>query len=104
MGIFVGAVIMIISAIIQGASVHCELFPSVYPCIANLGIVAMFLISRFIIGFGLIFANAYAPVLIGELAHPKERQVVTSLYQTSWYIGAILAAWVTFGTFSIPSE
>ncbi|KAF9770774.1 hypothetical protein IL306_011619 [Fusarium sp. DS 682] len=78
MGIFVGAVIMII--------------------------VAMFLISRFIIGFGLVFANAYAPMLIGELAHPKERQVITSLYQTSWYIGAILAAWVTFGTFSIPSE
>ncbi|KAK2474602.1 hypothetical protein H9L39_14562 [Fusarium oxysporum f. sp. albedinis] len=64
----------------------------------------MFLISRFIIGFGLVFANAYAPMLIGELAHPKERQVITSLYQTSWYIGAILAAWVTFGTFSIPSE
>ncbi|KAH7469678.1 hypothetical protein FOMA001_g14004 [Fusarium oxysporum f. sp. matthiolae] len=65
---------------------------------------AMFLISRFIIGFGLVFANAYAPMLIGELAHPKQRQVITSLYQTSWYIGAILAACVTFGTFSIPSE
>ncbi|CAF3495262.1 unnamed protein product [Fusarium graminearum] len=88
MGIFVGAVIMIIGAVIQGASVH----------------FAMFLVSRFIIGFGLVFANAYAPMLIGELAHPKERQVITSLYQTSWYIGAILAAWVTFGTFSIPSE
>ncbi|KAF5967146.1 lactose permease [Fusarium coicis] len=77
MGIFVGAVIMIIGAAIQGASIH----------------FAMFLISRFIIGFGLVFANAYAPMLIGELAHPKERQVITSLYQTSWYIGAILAAW-----------
>ncbi|KAF5560916.1 hexose transporter [Fusarium phyllophilum] len=88
MGIFVGAVIMIIGAVIQGASVH----------------FAMFLISRFIIGFGLVFANVYAPMLIGELAHPKERQVITSLYQTSWYIGAILAAWVTFGTFSIKSD
>ena len=64
----------------------------------------MFLASRFIIGFGLVFANAYAPMLIGELAHPKERQVITSLYQTSWYIGAILAAWVTFATFRIPSQ
>lgn len=56
-----------IGGVIQGASVH----------------FAMFLISRFIIGFGLVFANTYAPILIGELSHPKDRQVVTSLYQTS---------------------
>ena len=43
-------------------------------------------------------------MLIGELDHPKERQVVTSLYQTSWYIGAIIAAWTTFGTFIIPNN
>lgn len=64
----------------------------------------MFVVARFIIGFGVVFANAYAPMLIGELAFPKERQVVTSLYQTSWYIGAVLAAWITFGTFNIPSD
>lgn len=64
----------------------------------------MFLLSRFVIGFGLVFANTYAPILIGELAHPKDRQVITSLYQTSWYLGAIAAAWTTFGTFSIPSD
>ncbi|KAK2009481.1 general substrate transporter [Colletotrichum eremochloae] len=88
MGIFVGALIMACGGVIQGASIH----------------FAMFLVSRFILGFGLVFANAYAPMLIGELAHPKDRQVITSLYQTSWYIGAILAAWVTFGTFAIQSE
>ncbi|KAF5243611.1 hypothetical protein FANTH_8191 [Fusarium anthophilum] len=67
----------------------------------------MFLISRSIIGFDLVFANAYALMLIGKLAHPKGQQVITSLCQTSWYIGAILAAWMIFGTFSnswrIPS-
>ncbi|KAF4468584.1 Major facilitator superfamily domain general substrate transporter [Fusarium albosuccineum] len=88
MGIFVGAVIMLIGGIIQGASVH----------------IAMFLISRFVIGFGLVFANTYAPMLIGELAHPKDRQVATSLYQTSWYLGAVTAAWTTFGTFSIGNN
>ncbi|OQD60725.1 hypothetical protein PENPOL_c021G02655 [Penicillium polonicum] len=87
-GIFVGSVIMAVGGIIQGTSVH----------------IAMFMISRFIIGIGIVFANTFAPMLIGELAHPKERQVVTSLYQTSWYIGAIIAAWTTFGTFSIPNE
>jgi len=64
----------------------------------------MFLVSRFVIGFGLVFCNTYAPILIGELAHPKDRQVVTSLYQTTFYAGAILAAWVTFGTFAMPNE
>ncbi|CAG8113841.1 unnamed protein product [Penicillium olsonii] len=87
-GIFVGSVIMAVGGIIQGTSVH----------------IAMFMVSRFIIGIGIVFANTFAPMLIGELAHPKERQVVTSLYQTSWYIGAIIAAWTTFGTFSIPNN
>ncbi|KAM0327002.1 hypothetical protein ACHAQA_006123 [Verticillium albo-atrum] len=87
-GIFFGAVIMLIGGVIQGASIN----------------IAMFVISRFIIGFGLVFANTYAPMLIGELAHPKDRQVITSLYQTSWYLGAILAAWTTFGTFTIPND
>ena len=79
---------MALGGIIQGVSVH----------------FAMFLVSRFIIGFGLVFGNTFAPILIGELAHPKDRQVVTSLYQTSWYMGAILAAWVTFGTYTIPND
>jgi MFS family permease len=51
-----------------------------------------------------VFANTYAPILIGELAHPRDRQVATSLYQTSWHLGAIAAAWVTFGTFDMPNE
>ncbi|KAJ5062217.1 general substrate transporter [Bipolaris maydis] len=87
-GIFFGAAVMLCGGIIQGTSVN----------------FAMFLVSRFIIGCGLVFANAYAPMLIGELAHAKQRQVITSLYQTSWYIGAILAAWTTFGTFSMHSD
>ncbi|KAH6695082.1 general substrate transporter [Plectosphaerella plurivora] len=88
MGIFLGAVIMAIGGVLQGASLN----------------IAMFVISRFIIGFGLVFANTYAPMLIGELAHPRDRQVITSLYQTSWYLGAVAAAWTTFGTFRIPND
>ncbi|QGI70416.1 hypothetical protein CEK26_002749 [Fusarium fujikuroi] len=48
-----------------------------------------------------IFVGAVIMILGAAI---QERQVITSLYQTSWYIGAILAAWVTFGTFSIKSE
>ncbi|RDW74541.1 uncharacterized protein DSM5745_07203 [Aspergillus mulundensis] len=87
-GIWFGSAVMAVGGILQGASVH----------------ISMFLISRFLLGFGLVFANTYAPILIGELAHPKDRQVATSLYQTSWYLGAVLAAWVTYGTFNMPTE
>ncbi|GES58879.1 related to hexose transporter protein [Aspergillus terreus] len=88
MGIILGSAIMAVGGILQGASVH----------------IAMFLVSRYLIGFGLVFANAYAPILIGELSHPKDRQVTTSLYQTTWYFGATLAAWTTFGTFTMPTQ
>ncbi|EXK24381.1 hypothetical protein FOMG_18888 [Fusarium oxysporum f. sp. melonis 26406] len=55
-------------------------------------------------GFGLVFVNSYAPMLIVELAHPKDRQVITSLYQTCWYLGAVASASTTFGTFAIPND
>ncbi|KAL3491547.1 general substrate transporter [Aspergillus germanicus] len=87
-GIWFGSAVMAVGGALQGASVH----------------ISMFLISRFLLGFGLVFANTYAPILIGEFAHPRDRQVVTSLYQTSWYFGAIAAAWCTFGTYDMPNE
>ncbi|KAJ5644257.1 uncharacterized protein N7484_006764 [Penicillium longicatenatum] len=87
-GILLGSAIMGIGGIIQGLSVH----------------IAMFLVSRYLIGFGLVFANTYAPILIGELSHPKDRQVATSLYETTWYLGATMAAWITFATFPIPNN
>jgi MFS family permease len=42
-----------------------------------------------------------APVLITELAFPTHRAPVTGLYNSSWYLGSIVAAWVTYGTFRI---
>jgi MFS family permease len=66
--------------------------------------VAMFLVARLVIGFRLVFANACSPVLAAELSHPTDRQVITSLYQTMWYLGAIMVAWTTFGTYRIPNN
>ncbi|GKT51599.1 lactose permease [Colletotrichum spaethianum] len=65
-GITVGSCIMIVGAILQ-----CESTA-----------FAMFVVSRFILGFGLSFATTSAPSL---------------------YIGSICAAWITFGTRTIPS-
>lgn len=56
-----------------------------------------------LIGFGLTFACTAAPLLITELSFPTYRGPLTSLYNSSWYLGSIVAAWATYGTFRIPN-
>lgn len=51
--------------------------------------IGMFIGCRFLIGFGLAFACLAAPVLITELAFPTHRGPITSLYNSSWYLGSI---------------
>jgi MFS family permease len=64
----------------------------------------MYIIARGIIGFGLPYAIVAGSSLIGELAYPKERPVMTSMFNAAYFVGAIVAACVTFGTTHIPSE
>ncbi|KAK9452701.1 hexose transporter [Dipodascopsis uninucleata] len=85
--ITVGSIIMIAGAIIQ-----CESKT-----------FAVFVVSRFILGFGLTFCATAAPSLVAELSHPKERTTITSICNTCWFLGSIIAAWITFGTMRIPS-
>ncbi len=65
--------------------------------------VNMFLASRWVLGFGIPFAIVNASALIGELAFAKERAVMTSLFNASWFVGAIVAAGVTYGTFQMTT-
>jgi len=44
------------------------------------------------------FAQTSAPLLIIELAHPQHRGPLTTMYNTLWYLGSIIAAWTVFGT------
>lgn len=85
--IFFGASWTIVGAILQASSHH----------------LAQFVISRFLIGFGLAFTVVGAPLLLAELALPKHRGAIISYYPTSWYLGAIIAAWVTYGTHKIDN-
>lgn len=39
-----------------------------------------------------------------EIAHPRNRAVVTALIQTCWFTGAVLSAWVCFGCLHIDSD
>jgi len=64
----------------------------------------MFIGARFLIGFGLTFADSGAAMSIIELSYPPYRATLSSLYNSLWYSGAIIAAWSTFGTFRINSS
>ncbi|RDW63610.1 hypothetical protein BP6252_11155 [Coleophoma cylindrospora] len=86
-GVTVGSIIMIAGAILQCESKN----------------FAMFVVSRFILGFGLTFCTTASPSLVSELSHPRERVAVTALCNTCWFLGAIAAAWITYGTRLIPS-
>jgi len=43
-------------------------------------------------------------ISLSELGHPKERAVLGSLFNSCYFIGAIVAAGVTLGTFQMPSN
>ncbi|ODQ77245.1 hypothetical protein BABINDRAFT_181856 [Babjeviella inositovora NRRL Y-12698] len=86
--VLLGQVILIIGAMIQGASVN----------------YAMFLVSRVILGFGSCIAAVSSPAWVSEIAYPSHRQVATTFYNTCWYLGAVIAAWVTYGTRNLASN
>lgn len=88
MAILVGCIIMLIGVVLQSIS-------------ANFG---MFLGARFMIGFGVAIAHGASPLLITELAHPQHRAIFTTIYNTTWYAGSIVAAWLTYGTNRIENN
>ncbi|KAM0335753.1 hypothetical protein ACHAQA_000803 [Verticillium albo-atrum] len=87
LSIIIGSFIMIIGVIIQCASTT----------------IGLFIGGRIVVGFGITLALAAAPILISELAHPRHRVFFGSLYNTSFYLGALLAGWITFGSYRIPN-
>ncbi|KAH1913672.1 hypothetical protein KXW12_000445 [Aspergillus fumigatus] len=63
----------------------------------------MFIVAGFLIGFATSFLSQPSPILVTELAYPTHRATATALYNTCFYLGAVLAAWSTFGTFRLQS-
>lgn len=59
---------------------------------------AGFLCSRLIIGYGAVQAFVAAPTLISEIAYPTHREASTFSFNVCWYLGAVIASWVTYGT------
>src|SRR5690348_2297019 len=61
----------------------------------------MYIVSRMLLGIGILFAIISGSALIGELAYPKERATLTSLFNASYFIGAIIASAITIRTTGI---
>ncbi|KAF6826591.1 Lactose permease 27 [Colletotrichum musicola] len=80
-----GSAVLVVGAILQATSVH----------------IGMFLAARLLLGLGIPFAVSGASQLIAELSHPRQRGVITGLFNASWSSGAILAAGVTLGHYHI---
>jgi len=83
-----GSSVMVLGALIQGFSQH----------------VGMYIVARMILGFGIPTCIVSGSSLIGELSYPKERPVLTSLFNVSYFFGQILAAGICFGTNNIDNN
>lgn len=80
--IIIGDVIIIVGAIIQ-------------TCCNN---YASFLISRLIVGAGTTISGVASVPLISECSFPTHRETMTGIYNSQWYSGAVIAAWVIYGS------
>jgi MFS family permease len=64
----------------------------------------MYIVARMILGAGILFCIISGSALIGELGYPKERAVLTSLFNSSYFIGQILASAIAIGTTNTKSN
>lgn len=84
----VGCCLVIIASIVQVAATNHWVFFG----------------SRVLAGVGAGTAQTAAPLLATEIAHPRQRQIATGLYNTAWCMGSIASAAVTFATLSITGS
>ncbi len=58
----------------------------------------MFTYARVLIGAASAMFSVAAPVIVNEIALPKQRSIVSALYMCGYYVGGTLSGWITFGT------
>lgn len=85
--LFLGCWVIVLASIIQAASLK----------------YGMFVFARALVGIGSMLVVQPSPMLITELCFPTHRGKYTCLFWTMYYLGAILAAWTTYGTQRYPN-
>lgn len=81
-------------------STLCIIGVAICTAIINVG---AFVAGRLLLGMGGVVVGAIGPVFISELAYPAHRTTATAISNTTYSAGSILAAWVTFGSFTLKS-
>lgn len=71
---------------------------------ANASTVGMYVFSRMVLGFGIVFCIISGSSLIGELGHPNDRPTLTSLFNASYFIGQITASAISLATTEILND
>lgn len=89
MGVTIGLVVIFAGTVLQAV-----------PTVTS----AMYIGGRFLVGLGSNISQGSAPLLVIELAHPKHRGKLTTMYNTLWYLGSIIAAWTVFGTIKYTTD
>ncbi|CAN8105397.1 unnamed protein product [Discula destructiva] len=87
-GVVIGCSIMLVGIVLLSLGFH----------------IALFIVGRVMLGFGIAIAHGSAPLLITELVHPQHRSTYTTIYNTLWYLGSLVGAWVSFGTNNIVGD
>ncbi|THV75592.1 general substrate transporter [Aureobasidium pullulans] len=63
-----------------------------------------FAAARFFVGNASACFSTSVPLLISEIAYPSHRGIATALYNCGWYVGGLIAAFLTFGTRNMDSS
>lgn len=90
-GIFIGCLLAVLGACIQGAS-------------ARNGSLNTFLAGRFFLGFGANIAQSSGPTYVVEISHPAYRGALTGGQFSTLNFGGLIAAAVTLGTVNIAGN
>lgn len=64
----------------------------------------MYIIARMILGFGIVFCIVSGSAMLGELSYPKERPIMTSMFNASWFVGSLIASGIVVETSKIASD
>ncbi|KAL0262578.1 hypothetical protein SLS55_001546 [Diplodia seriata] len=81
-GMFMGAAVIVLGTCIQATSTTLPAFMG----------------GRFTLGFGVSICATSGPAYASEMAHPAYRGVLTGLFNTFWYVGAIPGTFVPYAT------
>jgi MFS family permease len=64
----------------------------------------MYIAGRMILGSGIIFCIVSGSAMLGELSYPKERPMMTSMFNASYFVGSLIASGIVVRTALIPND